>query len=234
MADRKGIRPSTFHPTGPHAGPWGPLGPIFRKNQMNTSDMSNADLLMAVCGPVGRILAKRPLTEVFGLKPCRQKEMVLCEDRAPYMVHPQLDAAKELLARAMLEGMRGSQNESLNTPDLMKAFLRCKIGHLSYEVFWVLFLDSQNRLIAAEEMFRGTITQTAVYPREVLKRAMALNAVSVTLSHNHPSGISTPSHADEHLTRTLKTTLALVDVRVLDHIIVCGESTYSMAERGLM
>lgn len=103
-----------------------------------------------------------------------------------------------------------------------------------HEVFAVMFLDSQHRLIALEEMFRGTLTQTSVYPREVVKRALALNAGAVVLAHNHPSGMPEPSRADEHLTHTLKAALSMVDVRVLDHIVVGGADSVSMAERGLM
>ena len=98
----------------------------------------------------------------------------------------------------------------------------------------VLFLDVQNRVIAAEEMFRGTLTQTSVYPREVVKRALALNAAAVILAHNHPSGSIEPSRADEALTQTLRAALGLIDCRVLDHVIVGGNSVTSMAERGLL
>jgi DNA repair protein RadC len=105
---------------------------------------------------------------------------------------------------------------------------------LHHEVFAVLFLDSQHRLIALEEMFRGTLTQTSVYPREVVKQALTLNASSVVLAHNHPSGTAQPSRADEALTHTLKAALALVDVRVLDHFVVTASQAVSMAELGLV
>jgi DNA repair protein RadC len=101
-------------------------------------------------------------------------------------------------------------------------------------VFAVLFLDALQRLIACEEMFRGTLTQTSVYPREVVKRALELNTASVILSHNHPSGVLEPSRADELLTQTLKSSLQLVDVRVLDHVVVGRTGALSFAERGLM
>ena len=97
-----------------------------------------------------------------------------------------------------------------------------------------LFLDAQNRLLVAEELFRGTLTQTSVYPREVVKRALALNAAGVILAHNHPSGVAEPSRSDEMLTATLRQALALVDVRVLDHLIVAGAAMVSFAERGLL
>ena len=98
----------------------------------------------------------------------------------------------------------------------------------------VLFLDAQNRVLASEEMFRGTLTQTSVYPREVVKTSLAHNAAAVIFAHNHPSGVAEASYADEALTRALKQALALVDVRVLDHIVVAGNGVVSLAERGLV
>lgn len=127
------------------------------------------------------------------------------------------------------------KNENvLMTPDSVKQYLRLKIGNYEHEVFGVLFLDAQNRLIEFEEMFRGTLSQTSVYPREILKAALFKNAASVILAHNHPSGETGPSHADEHLTLTLKSSLALIDVRVLDHVIVASSGATSMAEIGLL
>jgi DNA repair protein RadC len=108
------------------------------------------------------------------------------------------------------------------------------LAHREHEVFIALFLDAQNRLLAADELFRGTLAQTSVYPREVVKRALAINAGAVIFAHNHPSGIAEPSRSDELLTASLKQALALVDVRVLDHLIVAGNSTVSFAERGLL
>jgi DNA repair protein RadC len=121
-----------------------------------------------------------------------------------------------------------------HTPDAVKNFLCLKLGGLPHEIFGVMFLNSQNGMIAFDEMFRGTVSQTSVYPREVVKRALQLNAAAVVLVHNHPSGAVQPSRADEHLTQTLKAALALVDVRVLDHIIVGGDRSLSMAEQGLL
>jgi DNA repair protein RadC len=121
-----------------------------------------------------------------------------------------------------------------HTPDAVKNFLCLKLGGLPHEIFGVMFVNSQNGMIAFDEMFRGTVSQTSVYPREVVKRALQLNAAAVVLVHNHPSGSVDPSRADEHLTQTLKSALALVDVRVLDHIIVGGDRSLSMAERGLV
>ena len=143
-----------------------------------------------------------------------------------------LMCARELLSRAIHEQMQA--RPMFDSPNAVREFLRLKLGGLSCECFWVLFLDSQNRLIKAEEMFRGTLTQTSVYPREVVKRCMELNAASLVLSHNHPSGVCQPSRADEHLTQSLKAALSLVDVRVLDHIIVSDSGCLSMAEMGLV
>jgi DNA repair protein RadC len=117
---------------------------------------------------------------------------------------------------------------------VVKQFLTVQLGALEHEVFCVAFLDAQHRLLAFREMFRGTLTQTAVYPREVAREALRLNAAAVVLSHNHPSGHVDPSRADEHLTQALKASLQLLDVRVLDHVVVAGDATVSFAERGLL
>ena len=116
----------------------------------------------------------------------------------------------------------------------MKDYLQLQLAKRTHEVFAVLFLDVQNRLIAMEEMFQGTLSQASVYPREVVLRALHHNASAMVLSHNHPSGTVQPSRADEMLTQTLKTTLALIDVRVLDHVIVASGLTLTMAEQDLM
>ncbi|HOL38034.1 MAG TPA: DNA repair protein RadC, partial [Rubrivivax sp.] len=120
------------------------------------------------------------------------------------------------------------------SPARVKDYLALQLGGLAQEVFAVLFLDAQHRLLALERMFQGTLAQTSVHPREVVRRALALNAGAVVLAHNHPSGLAEPSRADEYLTQTLKSALALVDVRVLDHIVVGQGQVVSMAERGLV
>ena len=122
----------------------------------------------------------------------------------------------------------------MNSPSAVRNFLRLKMAELEFEVFTVLFLDAQHGVIATEEMFRGTLTQTSVYPREVVKRSLHHNAAAVIFAHNHPSGIAEPSKADEMLTVALKQALALVDVRALDHFIVAGTNCLSFAERGLI
>ncbi|MBN9409163.1 MAG: DNA repair protein RadC [Burkholderiales bacterium] len=126
------------------------------------------------------------------------------------------------------------ERDCLSSPQAVKDYLRLRLGERPHEVFMVLFLDSQNRLIAAEELFRGTLSQTRVYPREVVIEALSKRAGAVILAHNHPSGLAEPSMADLALTEVLKKTLALVDVRVLDHIVVGGATIVSFAERGLI
>lgn len=124
--------------------------------------------------------------------------------------------------------------DALATPDVVRDYLRLLLADRPHEVFAVMFLDAQNRIIETLEMFRGTLTQTSVYPREVVIEALARNAAAVILSHNHPSGHAEPSRADEALTQTLKSALGLVDVRVLDHFIVTRSAVLSFAERGLL
>ena len=144
----------------------------------------------------------------------------------------ELVAVLELARRALAEQLR--ERAALDTPQAVKHYLQLQLAARAHEVFAVLFLDSQHRLIALEELFRGTLTQTSVYPREVVLRALHHQAGAVVLAHNHPSGSTAPSRADEALTQTLKAALALVDVRVLDHVIVAPGQALSMAEKGLV
>ena len=144
----------------------------------------------------------------------------------------QLQAIFEMVRRALGEEMQ--QRDALSAPGQVRDYLRLQLGSLSSEVFVVLFLDAQNRLVKSETLFTGTLTQTSVYPREVVKRALYHNAASVILAHNHPSGLAEPSRADQVLTKALKDALALVDVRVLDHFVVAGNSATSFAELGLL
>jgi DNA repair protein RadC len=144
----------------------------------------------------------------------------------------QLQAIFEMSRRALAEQMRA--RDVLSSPQQVRDYLCLKLGGLTREVFVVMFLDAQNRVLAQEELFSGTLTQTSVYPREVVKRALHHNAASVIFAHNHPSGIADQSRADELLTDSLKQALALVDIRVLDHFIVAGNTTLSFAEKGLL
>jgi DNA repair protein RadC len=146
--------------------------------------------------------------------------------------YAQLQAVLEMAKRAMKNDLR--ETDALNSPAAVKNYLRMALGKKKQEIFAVVFLDAQNRPIVMEEMFHGTLTQTSVYPREVVKRSLFHNAASIMLAHNHPSGTAEPSHADQVLTQTLKNALSLIDVRVLDHFIVGGDSVLSFAERGLL
>jgi DNA repair protein RadC len=139
-----------------------------------------------------------------------------------------LQAAQNLLAK-QLHG-----KVVFDSPKVVQDFLKAKLSMLEHEVFSVLMLDSQHQLIEYVELFRGTVSQTSVYPREVVKESLARNAAALILVHNHPSGVATPSRADEQLTTQLKTALSMVDVRVIDHMIVAGNDVLSFAERGLI
>lgn len=129
---------------------------------------------------------------------------------------------------------RFKKRDVFASPDAVKDYLRLQTQGLSHEVFGVMFLDSQNRLLAYDQLFRGTLTQTSVYPREIVKRALEVSAASVVLHHNHPSGVCEPSRSDEALTHTVKAALALIDVRVLDHVISSDHGALSRAEKGLV
>jgi DNA repair protein RadC len=144
----------------------------------------------------------------------------------------QLQAAIEMARRALVEDMKAGIN--LSSPKAVRDFLRLQLQNRPVEVFMGLFLDAQNQVIEVEELFSGTLTQTSVFPREVVRRALYHNAAGVIFAHNHPSGVAEPSHADETLTQVLKQALALVDVRVLDHFVIGRGAALSFAERGLL
>ena len=144
----------------------------------------------------------------------------------------QVKAGVELARRLLAEEAR--TGSVLTSPEAVRDYLRLSLNELPHEMFVVLFLDSQHRLIAADEMFRGTLAQTSVYPREIVKAALERNAAAVIFAHNHPSGVAEPSRADELLTQALKQALALVDIRTLDHFVVAGNRVVSFAERGLI
>lgn len=146
--------------------------------------------------------------------------------------HEVCAAARELVSRWLNEELR--RDCLLSSPNSVRDYLRLHFAGQEHESFVVLFLDAQNRLIVAEELFRGTLTQTSVYPREIVKAALRQNAAAVIFAHNHPSGLPEPSRADEMLTVSLKQALSLIDVKVLDHFIVANSATLSFAERGLL
>ncbi len=185
------------------------------------SRLSDQDLLTKLIGAEeSRRLYHGSLTPLFS----QATEM-----QAPYEIFA---AARELVRRWLDEELR--RECSLTAPASVRDHLRLIFAGQEHESFVVLFLDAQNRLIVSEELFRGTLTQTSVYPREIVKEALRKNAASVIFSHNHPSGVAEPSRADELLTNSLKQALALVDVKVLDHFIVAGAAILSFAERGLL
>jgi len=201
--------------------------------------LSDAELLAIFLrtGVVGKsaVDLARDLVQHFGslTKMFAASEKDFCEihgmGQAKFV---QMQAVMEMSRRAFQEEMQ--RGDVLNAPDTVKRYLQLKLAGRQQEVFLVLFLDTQHRVIAAEELFHGTLTQTSVYPREVVKRALAHNAAALILAHNHPSGIAEPSQADKLLTSALKQTLALVDVRVLDHFVVGSGQTLSFAEQGLL
>ncbi|KQP43052.1 DNA repair protein RadC [Pseudorhodoferax sp. Leaf274] len=157
------------------------------------------------------------LQRIKGLGPAKRAELV---------------AVLELARRALAEQLR--ERPLFSAPQQVKDYLQLQLAGRPHEVFAVVFLDSQHRLIALEELFRGSLSQASVYPREVVVRALAHHAGAVVLAHNHPSGSAEPSRADELLTQQLKAALALVDVRVLDHVVVAPGQAVSLAERGLL
>ena len=194
------------------------LAILLRTGMVGKNVFQLSEELLGPDGIAGLLQATvQSLQLVKGLGPAKQAELL---------------AVFELARRALSQRLK--EREAFETPDAVKQYLQLQLAHKNHEVFAVLFLDNQNRMLAMEELFRGTLSQTSVYPREVVMRALHHQAAAVVLSHNHPSGSVQPSRADEMLTQTLKTTLALIDVRVLDHVIVAPGESLSMAERGLM
>ena len=145
-----------------------------------------------------------------------------------------IEVGVEEIAEAYIECTKGTVGSSLKSPSETEDFLRARLAGVEHEVFSVIYLDNRHRVIEYQELFRGTIDGTSVYPREVVKESLARNAAAIILAHNHPSGISEPSQADERITKRLKAALELVDIRVLDHIIVGSDKCTSLASRGLL
>ena len=194
------------------------LAILLRTGMAGKNVFQLSEELLGPDGIAGLLQATaQSLKLVKGLGPAKQAELL---------------AVFELSRRALSQQLK--ERAAFQTPNAVKHYLQLQLAHKNHEVFAVLFLDNQNRMLALEELFRGTLSQTSVYPREVVLRALHHQAAAVVLSHNHPSGSVQPSRADEHLTQTLKAALALVDVRVLDHIIVGQGQALSMAEQGLV
>jgi DNA repair protein RadC len=194
---------------------------INYSNKSPYSNLSDAELLQKLIG-------------VRQVQKCYRGTLgeVFSSDHQQNKLPERCVVARELVKRWLDEELK--RESVLNTPNAVKDCLRIHFAGREYESFVVMFLDAQHRLIVTQELFRGTLTQTSVYPREVVKSALRENAAAVIFSHNHPSGVAEPSTSDQQLTAALKSALALVDVRVLDHFIVAGTSVLSFAERGLL
>ncbi|MCC7546235.1 MAG: DNA repair protein RadC [Burkholderiales bacterium] len=192
---------------------------ILHTGMRGKSAVELAQEVLAHAGGLARLLECDPgrLQEVPGLGPAKAAQLV---------------AVTSIVQRALSERMRN--RDHLCSPAAVRDYLRLNLAGRAREVFVVLYLDAQNRVIAFEELFAGTLTQTSVFPREVVRYALLHNAAAAIFAHNHPSGIAEPSRADELLTSTLRQALALVDVKVLDHFIVGSDSALSFAERGLL
>jgi DNA repair protein RadC len=169
--------------------------------------------------------------EGSGLSAMEQQES-RCDLARALLLQRRLSAARELLLRGLRSAM--AQGPIFGSPQDLKDWLMLTCAGLQHEVFLALYLDANHRLIAHEEVFRGTLTQTSVYPRELVKAALSHNAAAMAVAHNHPSGLGQPSRADECLTQTLRVALALVDVRLIDHLVVAADQCTSFAEQGLM
>ena len=193
---------------------------------MNLSALSRADLVRELLSP---LVCAAGANHLHVSDAVAQMGMLGTADTV--LAH-RLSIARELLLRELREQMRSSP--LMTSPQVLRDWLRLYCAKLEHEVFLVLYLDAHHRLIEAEELFRGTLTQTSVYPRELVKGALARNAAALAVAHNHPSGEAEPSRADELLTQTLKSALILVDVRVIDHFVVAGDQVLSFAERGLI
>jgi DNA repair protein RadC len=198
---------------------------------------SDADLLAVFIpggSPSGRELATRLLRRFGGLRPLLNAEPdALTAEPGVGAARCAVLRALPVLARRYFESAL-TPGESIRSPADTEAFLQARLRHLGHELFCCLFLDNRHRVLRFDEMFRGTIDGTSVYPREVVKEALAIDAAAVILAHNHPSGVAEPSQADERITRRLKSALALVDIRLLDHLIIGDGRATSMANRGLL
>ena len=209
---------------------------LLKKEVKQASDV---ELLTAILGNkvTAEVLLRKAGGSLFALLQGlgnQNGDLFCAEGTSSYSRDPvmKLQAACEIAARAITEQLKG--RDCLSSPSAVRDLLKLKLAGLPHEVFVCIQLDAQHRVIAIEELFRGTLTQTSVYPREVVKAALRANAAAVIFAHNHPSGVAQPSQADELLTRNLREALSLVDVKVLDHFIVAGTSCLSFAERGLL
>ena len=195
------------------------LAIFLRTGVRGKSAVDLARELLVRCGSLGALFAAKR-AELDGLPGLGDAKFA------------QLQAVLEMARRALAETLRSG--DALSSPAAVRDYLRLTLAKREHEVFLAVLLDAQNRVLSCDELFRGTLTQTSVYPREVVKCALERNAAAVIFAHNHPSGVAEPSHADQVLTQSLKQALALVDIKVLDHFIVAGGAVLSFAERGLI
>jgi DNA repair protein RadC len=194
------------------------LAVLLRTGVRGKSAVDLGSELLARFGSITRLLSAGPeLLEIKGLGQAKSAQFA---------------AAIELARRAMAEELR--ERSALTSPGAVRDYLRVALGHRRQEVFVCIWLDAQHRVIGIQEAFEGTLTQTSVYPREIVQSALRRNAAAVIFAHNHPSGVAQPSQSDELLTRSLKEALALIEVRVLDHFVIAGNQALSFAERGLL
>lgn len=206
--------------------------PTFRAIQCGPEALTDAELISVLIrtgtgGESAVDIARRLIQESGSLLAVVTKASIEPGERSA-----RLAASLELARRVLRE--RIGTGVVLSSPAAVRDYLRLKLQDRPHEVFVGVFLDAQNRVVAVEEMFRGTLTQTSVYPREIVKRALHHNAAALIFAHNHPSGIAEPSRSDEALTQALKQALALVDVKTLDHFVIGRDSALSFAERGLL
>ncbi|MCM8855354.1 MAG: DNA repair protein RadC [Candidatus Thiodiazotropha sp.] len=207
--------------------------------QRGAHSLSDAELLAiflrtGVTGQTAVDLARSLLGEFGGLRQLlAANQQQFCQARGLGQAKfAQLQAVLEMSRRYLREQLRKS--DSLTNPQQTRNYLQAKLRHYPYEVFSCLFLDNRHRIICYEELFRGTIDGASVHPREVVKRALEHNAAALILAHNHPSGVAEPSRADQQITKRLKEALALVDIRVLDHIVIGEGEPVSLAELGMV
>ncbi|MEK7323358.1 MAG: DNA repair protein RadC [Pseudomonadota bacterium] len=205
--------------------------------QRGSQSLSDAELLAiflrtGVRGKTAVDLARDLLTEYGGLRALLEASQPrFCQGNGlGEAKYAQLQAVLEMGRRHLFDTLK--RGEALGNPDDTRRFLQARLRHYPYEVFACLFLDNRHRVIEFQELFRGTIDGASVYPREVVRQALAVNAAAVILAHNHPSGVAEPSNADYQLTRRLREALGLVDIRVLDHLVIGDGQTVSLAERG--
>ncbi|MBT8082339.1 MAG: DNA repair protein RadC [Gammaproteobacteria bacterium] len=194
-------------------------------------DWSDARLLGALVGMRAAASLLGRFGSLRGLLHAESRSLLDCRSIGPGRLRA-LRVVPELARRYFEESL--SSGETIRSPADTETFLKARMRHLDHELFCCLFLDNRHRVLRFDEMFRGTIDGTSVYPREVVKEALAVNAAAVILAHNHPSGVAEPSQADERITRRLKSALELVDIRLLDHLIIGDGAATSLASRGML